>query len=196
MFAFSPYRSDQRAHLQVLLMQWIPLLLWLWHRLLEETTPRRAAAFAVVYALHVTGGMYLAYLAHFALAILLLQHLDRWRALAAWRSLRVLVPTLVFCGALAAAIFAPYVIARRGNDLDRGIGDVGYYGATLLSYLSISPDNVVWGALLGRLVRPENQLFAGLVATVLAIAGVRLLWLRPRVPSSPGGWTGDASARL
>ena len=50
MFAFSPYRSDQRAHLQVLLMQWIPLMLWLWHRLLEETTPRRAAAFAIVYA--------------------------------------------------------------------------------------------------------------------------------------------------
>jgi hypothetical protein len=181
MYAFSPYRSDQRAHLQVLLMQWIPLVLWLWYRLLEETTPRRAAAFALVYAVHVTGGMYLAYFVHFALAILLLQHLDRWRSLVTWRSLRVLAPTVAFCGALAAAIFAPYVIARRSYELGRGIGDVGYYGATLLSYLSVGPDNVVWGALLGRLLRPENQLFAGLVATVLAVMGVRLLWLRRRV---------------
>ena len=195
MFAFSPYRSDQRAHLQVLLMQWIPLMLWLWHRLLEETTPRRAAAFAIVYALHVTGGMYLAYLVHFALAILLLQHLDRWRTLAAWRSLRVLVPT-VWCSAALWRRRSSLLTSSPAATyhLERGIGDVGYYGATLLSYLAIGTDNVAWGALLGRLVRPENQLFAGLVATVLAIVGVRLLWLRPRVALARVG--GQAMRRL
>ena len=181
MFAFSPYRSDQRAHLQVLLMQWIPLMLWLWHRLLEEVTPRRALAFVAVYALHVTGGMYLAYLVHAALAILVLQHLDRWRELVTGRALRVLVPTAVVCAALAAAIFVPYVMARRSLGLVRGLGDVGYYGATVASYLAVSPDNLVWGALLGRLARPENQLFAGLIATVLAVSGIRGLWARRRV---------------
>jgi hypothetical protein len=194
MFAFSPYRSDQRAHLQVLLMQWIPLLLWLWHRLLEETTPRRALAFIGVYFLHVTGGMYLAYFVHFAFAILLLQHVDRWRSLAAWRSLRVLAPTLAVCLGTAAAIFMPYVIARRGDDFVRGIGDAGYYGATLLSYFSIGIDNVAWGALLGRLARPENQLCAGLVTTALAVLGVRLLWRRQRAQLARVG--GQAMRRL
>ncbi len=194
MFAFSPYRFDQRAHLQVLLMQWIPLVLWLWHRLLEETTPRRAAAVIAAYALHVTGGMYLAYLGHFALAILLLQHLDRRRSLAAWRWLRVLMPTLLVCGGLAAAIFVPYLIARRRYDLERGIGEIGYFGATLVSYLAISTDNVTWGALLAPVARPENQLSAGLVATVLAIVGVRLLWRRPRVALTRVG--GQAMRRL
>ncbi len=52
----------------------------------------------------------------------------------------------------------------------------------------------MWGALLGRLERPENQLFAGLVATVLAIVGVRLLWLRPRVELARVG--GQAMRRV
>ena len=41
------------------------------------------------------------------------------------------------CALLAAAIFVPYVLARRDLDLARGIGDVGYYGATLASYLAV-----------------------------------------------------------
>jgi hypothetical protein len=180
MFAFSPYRFDQRAHLQVLLMQWIPLVLWLWHRLLEEPVARRALPFVAVYALHVTGGMYLAYFLHFALAILLLQHLDRWRALVAPRALGVLIPTLLACAATAAAIFVPYLLARSQYDLGRSLGHIGYYGATLTSYLSIGTDNVAWSGLLARFVRPENQLFAGLVATALGVIGVRALWSRPR----------------
>jgi hypothetical protein len=180
MFAFSPYRFDQRAHLQVLLMQWIPLVLWFWHRLLEEPSVRRALPFFAAYALHVTGGMYLAYLMHFALAILLLLHLDRWRSLVAPRALRVLAPTLLACAAVAGAIFVPYLLARSRYELGRGIGDIGYYGATLVSYLSVGTDNVVWSGLLVRFARPENQLFAGLLTTVLGAIGVRALWLRPR----------------
>jgi hypothetical protein len=193
-FAFSPYRSDQRAHLQVLLMQWIPLVLWCWHRLLEETTPRRAAVFFLVYALHVTGGMYLAYLMHFALAIVLLQHRDRWRSLVSARSLRVLLPTVALCGALAAAIFVPYEVGKRVNGLTRGLGDVGYYGATLPSYLAIGTENLTWGWLLGKLARPENQLFAGLVTTVLAILGLKPLWSGKRLRLRRVG--GQAMLRL
>ena len=47
MFAFSPYRYDQRSHLSMLLAQWIPLVLWHWNRLLSArpilpTTPLMA----------------------------------------------------------------------------------------------------------------------------------------------------------
>ncbi|HVR31035.1 MAG TPA: hypothetical protein VMS86_16050 [Thermoanaerobaculia bacterium] len=194
MFAFSPYRFDQRAHLQVLLAQWIPLVLWLWHRLLEEPVARRAVPFLAVYLLHVTGGMYLAYFVHFALALLLLQHLDRWRSLAAPRARRVLLPTLGACAAAAALVFGPYVVASDRLGLGRSMAEYGLYGATLLSYLSAGVRNEVWGDLLEPLARPENQLFAGLVTTVLAAIGIRRLWVRPRTPLFRAG--GQAVRKL
>ena len=111
MFAFSPYRSDQRAHLQVLLMQWIPLVLWLWHRLLEEPVVRRAVPFArgLPAARHRRDVPRLPrpLRARDAAA----QHLDRRRSSSRARSLRVLVPTLALCAAAAAAIFVPYALA-------------------------------------------------------------------------------------
>jgi hypothetical protein len=180
LFAFSPYRFDQRPHLQVLLTQWIPLVLWLWHRLLEEPTARRAAPFLAVYLLHVTGGMYLAYFVHFALAILLLQHLDRWRELVAPRALRVLAPTVVTCAAAAALVFVPYVLTSARLGFTRPPSDYGYFGATLFSYLSSGGLNQVWGSLTARFARPENQLFAGAVASALGGVGIARLWVRPR----------------
>jgi len=58
-------------------MQWIPAVLWTFDRLLDRPTPGRAAAFAAFYALHVSGGAYLAVLVHFPLAVLLV---NRWLA--------------------------------------------------------------------------------------------------------------------
>ena len=179
-FAFSPYRFDQRAHLQVLLAQWIPLVLWFWHRLLEEPVARRAIPFVAAYAVHVTGGMYLAYFVHFALALLALAHLDRWRSLAGVRPLRVLLPTGALCAVLAAALFVPYAVTGERYGLGRSSGDIGFYGATMASYLSAGVRNATWGPLLERFARPENQLFPGLVATVLGAMGVGALWARQR----------------
>ena len=196
MFAFSPYRSDQRAHLQVLLMQWIPLMLWLWHRLLEETdaAARRRVRSGLRPARH-------------------RRHVPRLprplrardpaapapRSLARARRMRARCacwcPRCVVCGALAAAIFVPYVVARRNPTSSAASATSATTARRSLSYLAVSPDNVAWGALLGRLARPENQLFAGLVATVLAILGVRALWLRPPRPAGAGGRTADAAAR-
>jgi hypothetical protein len=182
MFAFSPYRFDQRAHLQVLLAQWIPLVLWLWHRLLAQPTARRALPFLAAYLVHVTGGMYLAYFVHFALALLLLAHRDRWRELIAPRALRVLVPTGVACVAVAAAIFVPYAIASERMGLGRGLADFGFFSATVLSYFAVDHGNALWGEVLRPFARPENQLFAGLVATLLCGVGIARSWTRPRVP--------------
>jgi hypothetical protein len=75
-FAFSSFRWSQVGHYPVLRMQWIPAVLWTFDRLLDRATPGRAAAFVCFYALHVTGGAYLALLIHFPLAVLLL---NRWR---------------------------------------------------------------------------------------------------------------------
>ena len=170
MFAFSPYRFDQRSHLPMLLAQWIPLVLWYWNRLLSVPSWRPAIAFCCFYVLHVTGGTYLAHLIHLALAIVLVVHWRDWRALVRPRSLAILLPVALITGAVTLAIFLPYLEVHRRLGLERSAENIGVYGATLGSWLSVEPHNYLLGWL-RRLGGPENNLFAGFVTSGFAAAG-------------------------
>src|SRR5579863_4500330 len=203
-FAFSPFRMSHLNHLMVLIMQWIPLTLWSWDRLLAERTVRRAAVFLLFYGLQLTAGCYFAYMIHFPMAAILA---SRWasagrRRLLARDSLRVLVPVAALALAAAVAVFLPYVRLAKRLDMAHDDQEIGGNGATLASYLSPAPENLyslhppkaLWHrAGLARweqpLVRSENSLFAGFVPTLLAGYG---LWelrrrhrLRPAVALAP-----------
>ncbi len=182
MFAFCPIRWDQLSHLQILLMQWIPLTLWSWDRLLERPAWRRAALFFAVYALHMTGGSYLAYMIHVPMLILLL-----YRAPALWQDRRaaakVLLPTGVLAVAVLAAVFLPYVRASRFQA--RSAAEIREYGASLASYGTFSLHNL-YGSWSDAWRRPENSLFPGLTVTVLAlVAAARALPRRRTPPRRP-----------
>lgn len=204
LFAFCPYRWSQLWHLQVLLMQWLPLTLWSFDRLLAERTPRRAGLFLLFYLLHVTGGAYLAYMIHVPLAALLLVRLARAterRELFAPRSLRVLGTTAVAAILMIGAIFAPYVRFSHAHKLERNATDIATFGGAFSSYLSPAMratyfDGEVKRELRERapwleaaLTRTENSLFPGFLAlsfgcaALLAVRGRRagaVLWWRRR----------------
>ena len=180
-FAFIPYRFDQRAHLPMLLTQWIPLVLWHWDRLLGKPGWMPAAAFTAAYVLHVTGGTYLGYFVHLALAVFLVMHWRDWRTWLEPRSLKVLIPVAAICVAVALAVFLPYVRVHDEMNLMRGESEIRHYGASLESYFSIEGSNRLWGERLLR-GKPENHMFAGVVTILLATAGMiaaaRARWRR------------------
>lgn len=207
-FAFSPYRWDQASHLQVLLAQWIPPLLWSFHRLLARPRARTAAAFLLFYVLHVTGGNYLAYLAHVPLLVLLADRLLRResrRTLLSTHALRVLLPAAAACGLLLAAVFLPYVEANRRHGFHRGAENYRQFGATLVAQATPASQNWYYPPLRPRLKslapgyrgadwRVEKALFPGFLATLLAAGGVAALWRRhrgraPRRVGSRRRWT-------
>ncbi|HYN23275.1 MAG TPA: hypothetical protein VE078_20110, partial [Thermoanaerobaculia bacterium] len=137
MFAFSPFRIGQLNHLQLLLVQWVPLTLWFWDRLLAERTLRSAVPFLAFYLLNVTGGSYLAYMIHIPMLVMLLNRAAvHGRELIAWRSLRVLVPALLVAGAVLVYVFLPYVHLNRELGLAREADEIGLYGAAFPSWLS------------------------------------------------------------
>ena len=114
MYAFSSFRWDQTSHLQVLLGQWTLHALDL-DRLLAQPGWRRAVAFLAFYAVHVTGGSYLAYMIHVPLlAILLVRLPELWRREEPWSALRVLVPVALAAGLVLLPIYLPYV--RSGSE--------------------------------------------------------------------------------
>jgi hypothetical protein len=195
-FAFSPFRMSQLNHLLMLIVQWIPLTLWSWDRLLAERTVRRAALFLLFYGLQLTAGCYFAYMIHFPMAAILA---SRWaaagrRRLLAPDSLRVLAPVAALALAAAIAVFLPYLRQARRLDLTHDDHEIGSGGAALVSYLSPAPDNLyslrsprmLWDrAGMPRwqqpLVRSENSLFAGFLPTLLAAWGLWELHRRWRV---------------
>jgi hypothetical protein len=210
-FAFSPFRMSHLNHLLVLTMQWIPLTLWAWDRLLAERTARWGGIFLLFYGLQLTAGCYLAYMIHFPMLAILASRgasVGRRRLLAP-ESLRVLAPVAALALAGAVAIFLPYVrLAGRLDTThdDREIGRRG--GAALASYLSPAPANLyslhppeaLWDrAGLVRwhqpFVRSENSLFPGFLPSLLAGYGLWEIRRRYRVRAEPGAAPGQADSR-
>lgn len=188
-FAFSSYRWDQTSHLQMLLMGWIPLTLWTWDRLLEAPGWRRAAVFLLFFALHVTGGSYLAYMILFPMAVVLAIRapgLLRWERLRP--ALRVLIPTGVVSALLLGALFLPYV--RGSSTRARSDLEIQVYGASLVSYFTPTSAMLLTGALAEDWRRNENSLFAGILPTLLlgaaAVHGWRTRRQAPLRPLSRG----------
>ena len=136
-WSFSLTRWQELPHLQVLLSQWLPALLWSFDRLLVKRTPRAAALFVAAYALHTLGGAYLAYMAHLGLAVIALV---RWRAEGRgfWR--REGMGAVATAGAIAvaigAAVFVPYLQLRSELGVRTWYTDLDPRRTTLVSLVT------------------------------------------------------------
>lgn len=173
-FAFSSFRWSHGSHLQILLALWIPPLLWTFDRLLERPSWRRAAAFSAFYALHLSGGLYLAYMAHLPLAILAANRLvfrdrPRWSRADLLR----LGGAAIACAAIAMVFFLPYE-RTAGESMRRKNDEIARYSASLASYVTPSSHRSLYGsAKTKRWERPENSLFPGFGIALLALWGGR-----------------------
>ena len=199
MYAFSSFRLAQTTHIQILIAQWIPLTLWFWDRLLAERTVKNAVLFLAFYLLNLSGGCYLAYMIHFSLlAILICRAFAERRELVSPRSLRVLAPVALVAGAAVAVLFLPYVRISRSLGLTRSPAEIQEFGATWVSYFSPAQANIyfgpqadellhgIWGDAADRFFRPENELFAGFLPTILFFVGAFAAWRRRK--EGPDVW--------
>jgi len=182
--AFSQLRWDEISHYQVLRAQWIPAVLWCFDRLLAAPGGRRAAAFLVVYLLHVSGGTYLAYMIHLPLVVVAVVRLREhgWRSLLAGRRTAWLGGAAVGAVALLAPFVAGYVAEWGSATIGRQLREVRAAGATVASFATPSdgaavrelapfPDYAGRGALF-----PGGVLLAGVAA-----------WVAARRPSAAAG---------
>lgn len=185
-FTFAPYRWDQMAHFQILLVAFIPLVLWTFDRALVSRDGRSVAAFLAAYALHLSGSLYLALMIHPALLVILLHRLEELRG-ASPRQRRWLVLGLALAGSMLALVAWPFVMADPGFTTVRRPSAWRTYAATVTSYWTPPAPSLWFGQWTHRWVRPENSLFPGL--STLVLAGGWLWWRHH-------GWARRQVARL
>jgi hypothetical protein len=179
LFAFSPIRTDQVAHLSTLGTQWLPLVLLFTFRFARGRKTKDALLAALFFVLSFAACGYHGLIAVAVLPpALLVLFWGRWR----------LVPKGSLAVLLAALALLPlYVLHERAlapQGYARGEGETILYSAPLESFLATSS----WNRIYGELTDPfrtsgPNNLFPGLVVPGLALAGAVGLWRRRERPS-------------
>jgi hypothetical protein len=171
-FAFSPYRRVHLPHLELQWAQWMPLAFWAWHRLLDTGRMRDGLLCAATVLLQVLSSIY--YAVFLAIGLVVVGGIT----LAARRG-RIALPAALGLGigalivAVGAGIYGqPYAYVRTLVG-DRSLDETTRYSATPRSFITTSPDTVVYANVLPHDGEGETELFPGI--TPVALAGVALV---------------------
>jgi hypothetical protein len=184
-YGFLPYRIASVPHLQVMSSQWMPLALYGLNRFL--TTGSRASLAGGTAALVMQNwscGYYLLYFAPFVPAFVLYRMwvLGSLRAARTWISMSAAALTTL---ALSLPFLFPYRAAQEQFALERPIGEVIRFSATIWSYLTASENVRLYGGLLRFNLFPEGETFLGFVPWLLALVALGSVVLPLNAPAAP-----------
>ena len=167
MFAYCPFAFVRQAHIQLLMIGFLPWCALAWHRLLDRTSIARAIELGLVMA---ATGLACAYYGIFAGGMITFAAIwfaitrRRWKD--PWYWIPVAVAAAVSVGAIAP-FFLPYLEMQQTTGFQRPIG--GQYSANIGAWLNSSAWAHRWWA--PYLRAPSEGLFPGILAIVLGTAG-------------------------
>ena len=186
-YAFAPYRFTHYAHLELQLVFWIPLLLWTLHRTLPRITTRDGVLIGGILAFQLLSCIYAGIFAAmfcvvFVPSLLAVSDRRHWRAYIA--------PT-VAATATTVVLTLPYAFAySAARDIvgTRSTDDIRRYSASMSNFLAAPHMNRMYGstAITDPMLADEMNLFPGLVAVLLALAGIFGSRERSRYPYVAG----------
>jgi hypothetical protein len=162
-YAFTPYRISQLAHVQMLMSPWLPLSLWALHRYVATGTLRLLLVSTACFLLQALTAGYFLYFAVVPLAIVAIDGLRRRRPPRFVLHAAIAAFTL---GAVLAPIASAYYSVRRQYGLKRSTAEITGLSADVRDYFSASPRVRVWHNVATD--RNEHNLFPGTMALVLS----------------------------
>ena len=182
-FGFCTYHFDHLSHLNLLMIQWLPLALLFLHRGFENGRRRDFVVFALFFVLQAWSSFYYAFFAALAVGVFLTYEFltsNRGRRPEMLRNFGLAV---LISGVLIVPFGIPYFESQQTFGFQRNLAEVQDLSASFQDYFAAPPESVLYGSL----TRPftsqtkwplEHFLFPGLVGPVIALAG--LLSLRRR----------------
>jgi hypothetical protein len=88
-------------------------------------------------------------------------------------------------------VYLPYLKLKKDFGFIRPIGEVIFFSADFVSFLSIPIQNRLWGKILEGFAKPEGDLFMGLIAFLMSLTGIWSLaqWKKFPDPTPPAPLT-------
>jgi hypothetical protein len=173
-FGCQPFRASHSAHLQLLVLGWLPLSLWALHSYFGSRRLGYLLASAAFFLLQALTSGYFAYYGLLPLGAVAAYELWRRQQPLSAKMMR----DFLVAGALAVAIMFPVIRAyadlRRESGLRRPLDEITSQSADVADYLSASPSLYLWSGLGSG--RGEHELFTGFAA--IALAGVAFIGIR------------------
>jgi hypothetical protein len=165
---FAPYRFAHIGHLELQWLMWMPLSLWLLHRLVAMPTAGRALALGSAVACQALSSIYYGVFLTLYLCVAmaaLIPSAGRGRRRTLMVAPLVAVPLVV-----AGLIYGPPYLYSRQQHGARSTSEIVEYSATPADFLRVPPNNRLRGSSNSGLAPEERSLFPGTVAVVLAAA--------------------------
>ena len=178
-YACALYRFDHYSHVELQMMQWMPLGLLALHLLLGRDSGVRtpdsnagqwlyslalaAAVVAQLYSAMYYAVFFVVYAAVIGAGLLIVHR----------PSPRQLVLPLLVSATVAAIVAMPLVrafVAAEPIKGQRGLNEIAAFSAVPSDYLRVNKVNALWGTVL-RPPRAERALFPGMMPVALAVAG-------------------------
>lgn len=170
MYAFCPFAFVRQAHIQLLMIGFLPWCMLAWHRFLDRTSIARAIELGVVMSLT---GLACAYYGIFAGGMMAIASIwfaivrGRWRDMKYWAMVAVAAVT---CVGVIAPFFLPYLQMQESTGFQRAL--TGQYSANVGAWLLSSAWAHRWWA--EYLSKPSEAIFPGIMAIVLGVTGARV----------------------
>lgn len=177
-FGFNPYRVEHIPHIQVLVSWWMPLALAALHRAIENARAGRRVvrpivAFGVCWLMQALSNGYYLFFFSFLVALWMLWFVP-WREHPRF-SVMLVLSWIGFAVPLAP-ILLKYQAVHLQWHLVRDVGEMKDFSANLLSFVTASPYMRFWP--IADADMPEQSLYPGIVALLLALAGPAIVAFR------------------
>lgn len=172
-FAFTPYRVSQLSHLQVLSVQWMPLVLFAFRRYFEtrRLTPLAWGSAALVVQ-NLSCGYYLLFFAPFVGLYVIFEMATRGLLLQ-WQEWRRWIIAALIALACTFPFLRPYLEVREGTSAVgvRTAGEIALFSADVHALATAPPALWIWGERLQAFPRGEGEGFLGFTILLLAVIG-------------------------
>lgn len=169
MFAYCPFAFARQAHVQLLMIGFLPWCMLAWHRFLDRISIARAIELGVVMALT---GLACAYYGIFAGGMIALASIWFAYTRSLWKDKHYILcvaAAAVVCIGLIVPFFWPYMQMQASTGFQREL--TGQYSANVGAWLASSAWAHRWWA---PYLKASEVLFPGIMAIVLGVVGARV----------------------
>ena len=176
-FGFTPYRTAEMGHIQMLSAYWLPLSLLGLHGYLSERKARWLVLLGAAWLLQALANGYFLFFGAVVIGLWLLYFGSARRAWPAWPAI---AGALIVASLPLVPVLWKYYVIHERYALRRLMSETIYYSAPTHAWMEVSPSVWLWSRVLPW---SKDNLFPGVTAILLVLGAV--IWLFARREPEP-----------